>query len=102
MITEKHMEESKMSKIGIIISREYSTRVKKKSFIISTLLVPFLLAMMIVVPMLIAMYSSDNKTYNIAVSDESGVVADKLEMSERILQRVTPITDCLISLRWIH
>lgn len=84
MITEKHMEESKMSKIGIIISREYSTRVKKKSFIISTLLVPFLLAMMIVVPMLIAMFSSDNKTYNIAVSDESGVVADKLENSKTV------------------
>lgn len=78
------MEESKMSKIGIIISREYSTRVKKKSFIISTLLVPFLLAMMIVVPMLIAMFSSDNKTYNIAVSDESGVVADKLENSKTV------------------
>ncbi|MBR4980378.1 MAG: ABC transporter permease [Bacteroidales bacterium] len=84
MITEKHMEESKMSKIGIIISREYSTRVKKKSFIISTFLVPFLLAMMIVVPMLIAMFSSDNKTYNIAVSDESGVVAEKLENSKTV------------------
>ncbi|MBP5228709.1 MAG: ABC transporter permease [Bacteroidales bacterium] len=84
MITEKHMEESKMSKIGIIISREYSTRVKKKSFIVGTLLVPFLLAMMIVVPMLITMYSSDNKTYKIAVSDESGVVADKLENSKAV------------------
>ena len=48
-----------MSKIGIIIAREYSTRVKKKSFIIGTLLVPILFASMIVIPMLIAMYCSD-------------------------------------------
>lgn len=73
-----------MSKIGIIIAREYSTRVKKKSFIIGTLLVPILFATMIVVPMLIAMYSSDNKVRTIAVSDASGVVAQKLEDKENI------------------
>ncbi len=73
-----------MSKIGIIIGREYSTRVKKKSFIIGTLLVPILFAMMIVIPMLIAMYSSDNKVRTIAVSDASGVVAQKLEDKENI------------------
>ncbi|MBP5391764.1 MAG: ABC transporter permease [Bacteroidales bacterium] len=73
-----------MSKIGIIIAREYSTRVKKKSFIIGTLLVPILLASMILIPMLIAMYSSDNKVRTIAVSDASGVVAQKLEDKENI------------------
>lgn len=73
-----------MSKIGIIIAREYSTRVKKKSFIIGTLLVPILFASMIVIPMLIAMYSSDNKVRTIAVSDASGVVAQKLEDKENI------------------
>jgi len=31
-----------MSKVGLIISREYSTRVKKKSFIVMTVLVPIL------------------------------------------------------------
>ena len=73
-----------MSKIGIIIAREYSTRVKKKSFIIGTFLVPILFASMIVIPMLIAMYSSDNKVRTIAVSDASGVVAQKLEDKENI------------------
>ena len=73
-----------MSKIGIIIAREYSTRVKKKSFIIGTFLVPILFASMIVIPMLIAMYSSDNKVRTIAVSDDSGVVAQKLEDKENI------------------
>ena len=33
-----------MSKLGLIINREYTTRVKKKTFIVVTVLVPFLLA----------------------------------------------------------
>ncbi len=73
-----------MSKIGIIISREYSTRVKKKSFLISTFLVPFLFALLIVVPMLMAMFSSDNKLRMIAVDDRSNIVASKLEDRENI------------------
>ena len=73
-----------MSKIGIIIAREYSTRVKKKSFIIGTFLVPILFALMFVIPMLIAAYSSDNKVRTIAVDDRSGVVAQKLENKENI------------------
>ena len=39
-----------MSKISLIIQREYSTRVKKKSFIIMTLLMPVLMAGMILLP----------------------------------------------------
>ena len=73
-----------MSKIGIIIAREYSTRVRKKSFIIGTFLVPILFALMFVIPMLIATYSSDNKVRTIAVDDQSGVVAQKLEDKENI------------------
>lgn len=73
-----------MSKIGIIIAREYSTRVRKKSFIIGTFLVPVLFALMFVIPMLIATYSSDNKVRTIAVDDQSGVVAQKLEDKENI------------------
>ena len=33
-----------MNKIGLIIRREYLTRVRKKSFILMTLLGPFLIA----------------------------------------------------------
>ncbi|MBQ3382508.1 MAG: ABC transporter permease [Bacteroidales bacterium] len=77
-----------MSKIGIIIAREYSTRVKKKSFIIGTILVPVLFALMFVIPMLITMYSSDNKVRNIAVDDQSGIVAQKLENKENITYSV--------------
>jgi len=37
-----------MSKIGLIIGREYSSRVKKKSFIVMTILVPILSAVFLV------------------------------------------------------
>lgn len=77
-----------MGKIGIIIGREYTSRVKKKSFILTTLLVPIFIAAMIVVPALIAYYSNDSKDRNIAVTDKSGVVADSLENSENITYTV--------------
>lgn len=73
-----------MGKIGIIINREYTSRVKKKSFILTTLLVPIFIAAMIAVPALIAYYSTDNKEREIAVTDESGVVATNLENSENV------------------
>ena len=39
--------------IGIIIRREYLTRVKKKSFLVTTFVVPVLMAALCVVPMLL-------------------------------------------------
>ena len=44
------------SKIAIIIGKEYSTRVKKRSFILVTLLTPLLFAALMVVPSLIMLY----------------------------------------------
>ena len=43
-----------MNKTLLIIAREYLTRVKKKSFLILTLLGPILMAAMIVIPVLVA------------------------------------------------
>ena len=43
-----------MSKIALIIKREYTTRVMKPSFIILTFLTPVLIAGMIMVPLLLA------------------------------------------------
>jgi ABC-type Na+ efflux pump permease subunit len=39
-----------MNKISVIIKREYVTRVRKKSFIIMTLLAPVLMAAIIILP----------------------------------------------------
>ena len=42
------------NKIWIVAQREYATRVKKRSFIILTILMPFLMAAMIFVPLLLS------------------------------------------------
>lgn len=58
------------SKISIIIRREYMERVTKKSFIITTLLMPVIMLGLMMAPVLIAMFSeSDNR--NILVIDKS-------------------------------
>ncbi len=58
-----------MNKISIIIRREYLTRVRKKSFIIMTLLTPLLMAMIFVIPALVM--SNDDKDFKkIAVIEE--------------------------------
>jgi len=60
-----------MSKISLIIKREYLTRVKKKSFIIMSILGPILMAAMIVVPVwLTSMEPNEEK--KIAVADYTG------------------------------
>ena len=68
---------------GIIIGREYLNRVKKKSFLWTTLLVPILVAGL-TVGVMVAVMSSKEKTKNIAVVDASGIVLPYLEDSETI------------------
>ena len=60
-----------MSKIGIVIGREYMTRVKKKSFIILTLLMPLLIVGMIAGIVFLSTLS-DKNTKVIVVDDETG------------------------------
>ncbi len=59
-----------MSKIGLIIKREYVTRVRKRSFIVMSVLGPILFASLMVVPALIAM-SEDQEVKRIAIVDSS-------------------------------
>lgn len=59
-----------MNKIGLIIRREYFTRVKKHSFIIMTFLGPLLLAAIYIIPIMLALHG-DNKHRNIAIVDQS-------------------------------
>ncbi len=66
------------SALSIIISREYLERVKRKSFIISTILMPILMVGMMVAPALIAMFS-EPETQTIAVIDDTGVIAPMLQ-----------------------
>ena len=72
-----------MSQLGIIISREFNERVRKKSFIITTILVPLLLLGVMAVPTLIMLYSS-SETKRIAVIDRSGLIAPSLEDNDEL------------------
>lgn len=73
------------SKISIIIAREFAIRVKKKSFIFTTILTPLLFAALMVVPSLIAVYSGGEEGQKIAVVDESGIVMPYLESDEEFV-----------------
>jgi len=72
-----------MNKTGLIISREYLTRVKKKSFIVMTILGPILFAALFIAPAWIAsMEDTDIKT--IAVIDSSTVFVNKIPDTDYI------------------
>lgn len=69
--------------IGVIINREYSTRVKKKTFLLTTFLVPVLLALC-GVAMGVMMVNVKEKTKTVGVVDESGIVMSYLKNREQI------------------
>ncbi|MBO5418691.1 MAG: ABC transporter permease [Bacteroidales bacterium] len=70
----------KFRNIKTIISREYLTRVRKKSFLITTFIVPILLAAVCVLPAFI-MGMIEDKGKQIAVVDQSGIVMPFMENS---------------------
>lgn len=59
-----------MNKFGLIVEREFSTRVKKKSFIILTILMPFIFAALIFVPIWLSGITDDNQK-TVGVCDET-------------------------------
>ena len=65
-------------KLGIIISREYLNKVKKKSFLLITFLAPLLFAAMCLLPSLI-MFGAKEDTKTVGVVDRSGIVLPYLE-----------------------
>ncbi len=71
------------SPLSIIVSREYLERVKRKSFIITTILMPLFMLGLMVVPALIAMVSTPDKQ-RIAVIDNSGLLAARLQNSSEV------------------
>ncbi len=69
--------------IGIIIRREYLNKVRKKSFLITTLLVPILVGGGMIAMMAIMMNSKE-KLKKVAVVDRSEIVIPMLEDTETI------------------
>ncbi len=66
-----------MNKISVIIKREYLSRVKKKSFVVMTILGPVLLAALFVVPAILAQVSESE--YHVAIYDETTLFEDYLK-----------------------
>lgn len=75
--------------LSLIIQREYFERVRRKSFIITTILMPVIMIAMMAFPALISIWSGpENKT--IAVVDPSGIVGNALpSQGELSFQRVS-------------
>lgn len=68
--------------INLIIGREFSTRVKKKSFIWITLLTPLFFVACFVIPVLIMNGGSGEKAKDVIVIDQSGIVAPTLKSDQ--------------------
>lgn len=71
-----------MNKLFLIIQREYFSRVKKKSFLIMTILGPLLMAGLMIVPVWLAM--RDKTEHQILVLDHSGLFIDKMPNTKQI------------------
>ncbi len=72
-----------MNKIALIIQREYLTRVRKKSFIVMTLIGPILMAAMILAPVYLSEIAS-GKVTKVAVLDETGWFFEKFKDQDKI------------------
>jgi len=72
-----------MSKIGLIIKREYLTRVKKRSFIVMTFLGPLLFAGLMFGAIFVTM--NDSSEYDVLVVDEYGVITQYTDSTHKQL-----------------
>lgn len=78
-----------MSKTFLIIAREYAERVKKKSFIFTTLLMPiFMVALMAIPAVIAAMGGTEKRT--ITVVDPEGIVAPQLVSNSQLEFVIAP------------
>ena len=71
-----------MNKIWLIIKREYLIRVRKRSFIIMTILGPLLMAGIIILPTYLAMQGHNERT--IALYEENTSFSSKLEDTDNL------------------
>ncbi len=71
-----------MSKIGIIIQREYTSRVMKKSFLLLTFLTPVFMAAMIILPMWITTLKDDTIKH-VVVVDKTKSLQNVLKSNEQ-------------------
>ena len=71
-----------MNKLLLIIQREYTTLVARKSFIVITLLIPFLFVAIGAVPVLISEWNNSGSAEAVTVIDETGRLAGEIPDTE--------------------
>jgi ABC-2 type transport system permease protein len=82
--------------LSLIIEREYAERVKRKSFIITTIVVPIVMIALMAAPALFMIFSKpESKT--LQVVDNTGLIASRLEGNDDI--RFVPATAPVDSMR---
>jgi len=72
-----------MNKLWLIIQREYAIRVKRKMFIVTTLLTPLGFGLLMLVAVYLAKETSKSSN-TVLVKDETGILADKIESSSTL------------------
>jgi ABC-2 type transport system permease protein len=85
-----------MKKLGIIISREYLSRVTKRSFILATLLTPLAFGLLFVVVGLIFSYKSDD-VRRIAILDHDNILGGSIKDEKNLYFKF--VTEDLETLR---
>ncbi len=72
-----------MDKLWLIIQREYLTRVKKKSFILITLLSPIIFVALFTIPVLVTLFAG-KETKSLVVKDDSGIFVPPSDTAARV------------------
>lgn len=76
-----HQSQTYMNKLSLVIQREYITRVRKRSFIILTLLMPLLMVGLSFLPLWLSTLN-DGEVKQIAVIDQTGIYAPLLQSTD--------------------
>ncbi|MCS7082703.1 MAG: ABC transporter permease [Bacteroidetes bacterium] len=66
------------NKVGIILLREYTVRVRSRGFLVGTLLGPLGLLLILVVPVLVTLWTQDTSRRRLAVLDATGRLGPEL------------------------
>jgi ABC-2 type transport system permease protein len=74
-----------MNKTGLIISREYFTRVKKKSFLLTTILVPLVIVAFYAIIIAISIKGNTDETA-LAIIDDAGLFSDSSIKQTKVLK----------------
>ena len=72
-----------MNKVWIVIQREFLTRIKKKSFILLTLLMPLIMVAVVAVPAFLSSINSD-ENFTVGIIDRTNLYAKEFKNTENI------------------